>query len=38
MTTGPAFVATPTVEVNDVSKWFGQKVAVSGISCSFGQG
>lgn len=38
MTTGPEFVTTPTVEVNDVSKWFGQKVAVSGISCSFGAG
>jgi ABC-2 type transport system ATP-binding protein len=38
MTTGPAFVADPTVEVRDVSKWFGQKVAVSDVSCSFGAG
>jgi len=37
-TTGPAFASAPTVEVDDVSKWFGQKVAVSGISCSFGPG
>ncbi len=34
----PAFVATPTIEVDDVSKWFGQKVAVSNVSCSFGPG
>ena len=38
MTTSPAFAADPTVEVNDVSKWFGQKVAVSDVSCSFGAG
>ena len=37
-TTNPALVANPTVEVEDVSKWFGQKVAVSGVSCSFGAG
>jgi ABC-2 type transport system ATP-binding protein len=34
----PAFAANPSVEVDDVSKWFGQKVAVSGVSCSFGPG
>jgi ABC-2 type transport system ATP-binding protein len=34
----PAFVASPTVEVTNASKWFGQKVAVSDISCSFGPG
>jgi ABC-2 type transport system ATP-binding protein len=36
--TDPAFVSHPTVEVADLSKWFGQKVAVSGVSCSFGPG
>ncbi len=34
----PAFVANPTVEVTGVSKWFGTKVAVSDVSCSFGPG
>ncbi len=34
----PAYVADPTVEVTGVSKWFGTKVAVSDISCSFGPG
>ncbi|HEX9855280.1 MAG TPA: ABC transporter ATP-binding protein [Acidimicrobiia bacterium] len=34
----PAFVADATVEVLGVSKWFGQKVAVSDVSCSFGPG
>jgi ABC-2 type transport system ATP-binding protein len=34
----PALVAHPTVEVSAVSKWFGQKVAVSNITCSFGPG
>lgn len=38
MTSSPALVSNPTVEVNSVSKWFGQKVAVSEISCSFGPG
>ena len=38
MTSGPAFAASPTIEVTDVSKWFGQKVAVSDLSCSFGPG
>ncbi|HEY5727334.1 MAG TPA: ABC transporter ATP-binding protein [Acidimicrobiia bacterium] len=34
----PALVDAATVEVDAVSKWFGQKVAVSGLSCSFGPG
>ena len=34
----PAFVANATVEVRDVSVWFGQKVALSELSCSFGPG
>jgi len=34
----PAFVVAPTVEVSDVSVWFGQKVALSDLSCSFGRG
>jgi ABC-2 type transport system ATP-binding protein len=34
----PAHVAAPTVTVESVSKWFGQKVAVSDLSCSFGPG
>lgn len=34
----PAHVSDPTVEVSEVSKWFGQKVAVSDVSCSFGPG
>jgi ABC-2 type transport system ATP-binding protein len=34
----PAFVANPTVEVADVSVWFGPKVALSELSCSFGPG
>ena len=34
----PAFVADPTVSVHDVSVWFGQKVALSELSCSFGAG
>ncbi len=38
MTTNPALVESPTVEVDDVSKWFGQKVAVSNVTCSFGPG
>jgi ABC-2 type transport system ATP-binding protein len=31
-------VDDPTVEITDVSKWFGPKVAVSKVSCSFGPG
>ena len=34
----PAFVADATVVVTSASKWFGQKVAVSDVSCSFGPG
>ena len=34
----PAFVAHPTVEVVGVSVWFGPKVAVTELSCSFGPG
>ena len=35
---GPAFAADATVVVDDVSVWFGQKVALSELSCSFGPG
>ena len=38
MTASPALVGDATVEVESVSKWFGQKVAVSDVSCSFGPG
>ncbi len=34
----PALVANPTVEAVGVSKWFGTKVAVSDVTCSFGPG
>jgi ABC-2 type transport system ATP-binding protein len=34
----PAFVADATVEVSEVSVWFGAKVALSELSCSFGPG
>jgi ABC-2 type transport system ATP-binding protein len=34
----PAFVEDPTVVASNVSMWFGQKVAVSELSCSFGPG
>lgn len=34
----PARAAEPTVAVDAVSKWFGTKVAVSDLSCSFGPG
>ncbi len=36
--TDARFAADATVEISDVSKWFGQKVAVSEMSCSFGPG
>ena len=36
--TDPAFAADPTVEVDDASVWFGQKVALSELACSFGPG
>ncbi|GMQ93059.1 MAG: ABC transporter ATP-binding protein [Acidimicrobiia bacterium] len=38
MTSDPAFVESPTIEISTASKWFGQKVAVSNLSCSFGPG
>ena len=34
----PALVRDPTVSVSEASKWFGQKVAVSAVTCSFGPG
>jgi ABC-2 type transport system ATP-binding protein len=34
----PAFAPHPTVEVTNTSVWFGQKVALSELSCSFGAG
>ncbi len=34
----PALVDNPTVAINGASKWFGQKVAVSDVTCSFGPG
>ena len=34
----PAFAPDATVTVTDVSVWFGQKVALSDLSCSFGPG
>ena len=34
----PAFVADATVEIENVSVWFGPKVALSELSCSFGPG
>jgi ABC-2 type transport system ATP-binding protein len=34
----PAFAIDATVDVDDVSVWFGPKVALSELSCSFGPG
>ncbi len=34
----PAFAADATVEISNVSVWFGPKVALSELSCSFGPG
>jgi ABC-2 type transport system ATP-binding protein len=34
----PAFAVDATVEVETTSVWFGQKVALSELSCSFGPG
>ncbi len=31
-------VAEPTIVIDNLSKWFGQKVAVSEVTCSFGPG
>jgi ABC-2 type transport system ATP-binding protein len=36
--TDPAFVDDATVVVEDASVWFGQKVALSELGCSFGPG
>jgi ABC-2 type transport system ATP-binding protein len=38
MTGQPPEVPQATVVLDGVSKWFGQKVAVSDVSCSFGPG
>jgi ABC-2 type transport system ATP-binding protein len=38
VTLSPASVADATVTVESVSKWFGPKVAVSDVTCSFGPG
>jgi ABC-2 type transport system ATP-binding protein len=38
MSENPALAPDPSVEVTLVSKWFGQKVAVSDVTCSFGPG
>ena len=38
MTLDPAFVPDPTVEVQGASVWFGHKVALTEVSCSFGPG
>jgi ABC-2 type transport system ATP-binding protein len=38
VTLDPAFAPDATIEVDAASKWFGQKVAVSNLSCSFGPG
>jgi ABC-2 type transport system ATP-binding protein len=34
----PAFVPDPTVVVSNLSVWFGHKVALTELSCSFGPG
>jgi ABC-2 type transport system ATP-binding protein len=36
--TDPAFVSDAQVEVHEVGVWFGQKVALAELSCSFGPG
>jgi len=38
MAIDPAFAPNPTVEVGAVSVWYGPKVALSELSCSFGPG
>ena len=38
MTTDPALVDDATVTVDNVSVWFGAKVALSELTCSFGPG
>ena len=37
-TADPAFAADATVEAREVSVWFGPKVALNELSCSFGPG
>ena len=37
-TSDPAFATDATVEIGNVSVWFGPKVALSELSCSFGPG
>ena len=37
-TSDPAFVPDATVEASGVSVWFGPKVALTELSCSFGPG
>ena len=37
-TADPAFAAEATVEAREVSVWFGPKVALTELSCSFGPG
>ena len=37
-TADPAFAADATVEAREVSVWFGPKVALTELSCSFGPG
>ena len=34
----PAFAPDATVEVDQASVWFGQKVALTELTCSFGPG
>lgn len=38
LTLDPAFTDEATISLTKVTKWFGQKVAVSDVSCSFGAG
>ncbi len=38
MTSDPALVADATVEVADLSVWYGPKVALTELTCSFGPG
>jgi ABC-2 type transport system ATP-binding protein len=38
MTASPAWAPDATVEVRNGSKWFGNKVAVSDVTCAFGPG
>jgi ABC-2 type transport system ATP-binding protein len=38
MLADPAFASDATVEISSVSVWFGPKVALSELSCSFGPG